>query len=471
LDKHSGGNKGSGKKLGENSDADSGIGIGSGRIKSGDSDSETGFDPLKGGSGDAAESKGGNMSGIVPRADFGLKPSLKIGIYARAETPGLDFKVSTKEGKVPLLSSLLISTNSRLQDVNEKCDEGGDFKTAVGFEIDLKVGIFAGLDLPYGLQIDTSWIKTGIPGMSGLIYRVNLWKHCWDTTNTDFGRQQRGIEGDIADRLNKDRNNLTAAWYDHSDDKPANSSATTGEWDSSNSYATGGKSNSMESTATGDGKSKFTESTATSGGKSSFKFPHATGSSKPSSETPYLTGGGNSGFEFPHATGGGKSSSQKPYATDGGKSGFEFPHATGGGKSSSKELYATGGGKSDSTQSTAAVGSKSSPSYSFGTSSELSSGSSSTSRGDSNSTGSESSPSPSSAVGSKSSSDSSSATVSSSDSGVPTLEFQFQEPSTVTVYETRTTQRSATTIISTDVSTTLKVHTVVVVPLNSTSLT
>ncbi|KAF2441002.1 hypothetical protein P171DRAFT_446919 [Karstenula rhodostoma CBS 690.94] len=211
----------------------------------GDKRSEVGVAPFGNKSDGAAGIQSEKMSDIAPRASF--KPAFKIGISAKAEIPGIEFKVSTKE------------------DVDKKCEPGGGFKTAVGVEVDLRFGIYAGLDLPGGFQISTGWIKTGVKGFNGLIYHINLWKHCWDTTDTDFGRQQLGIEADIEDGLNKERNNLTAAWYDHEADQwPANSSSTTG------------KSNSTYSSAAEKWNSKYPSVTAS---KSRSKLPSATSKS------------------------------------------------------------------------------------------------------------------------------------------------------------------------------------------------
>jgi hypothetical protein len=101
-------------------------------------------------------------------------------------------------------------------DVDEKCKPDGPLKRAFYFAVDLKLGLFAGLSLPLGLQIDTSWIQTGVPGMSGLQYVVNLWQHCWDISNTTLGRWESGqVEDEAWAGLTRSRFKLADAFYDH----------------------------------------------------------------------------------------------------------------------------------------------------------------------------------------------------------------------------------------------------------------
>jgi hypothetical protein len=54
---------------------------------------------------DAAGVQGQITGKIAPRLSF--KPSFEIGVYARAEVPGFEFKVSTKEGKSRICPLLL----------------------------------------------------------------------------------------------------------------------------------------------------------------------------------------------------------------------------------------------------------------------------------------------------------------------------------------------------------------------------
>ncbi|KAL5397746.1 hypothetical protein PMIN02_002034 [Paraphaeosphaeria minitans] len=249
----------------------------SGASKSGDTDLGDGVDLLGHKNGHAAGFTSGDTDAVALRAPFptGFKPTLQMGIYARAETPGFELRVSTKEN------------------VDKKCHDGGDFKTAVGVEVDLRVGVFAGLDLPGSVQIDTSWIKTGVKGLTGLMYHVNIWKHCWDTTNTDFGRQQRGIEADIEDGLNKERNNLTAAWYDHEDDQPpANSSATAGGSSKTDPSTIASKSNSNYPFASGT--TSNSNYPFASGTTSNSKYPSASGTKSTSKQSSATAGKSNS---------------------------------------------------------------------------------------------------------------------------------------------------------------------------------
>lgn len=81
------------------------------------------------------------------------------------------------------------------------------------------------MDLPGGLQVDTSWIKTGVKTMQGLKYVVHLWRKCWDISNTAFGKWESGVTQDIEDGLNKDRTNLAKAFYDHEGDRAGNNSS------------------------------------------------------------------------------------------------------------------------------------------------------------------------------------------------------------------------------------------------------
>jgi hypothetical protein len=66
-----------------------------------------------------------------------------------------------------------------------------------------------------GWQLDTSNIITGSKSMSGLQWLKNLWQHCWDITNTDFGRWELGIQ----DGLNEDRGSLKDAGVKHYESK------------------------------------------------------------------------------------------------------------------------------------------------------------------------------------------------------------------------------------------------------------